>query len=81
MPYTVPAVGKLLYQHDMDTLFQEHFLEPRRSNAVDGTFMVVKPVAQYADKAVDLKFNVGTRGNGVDQPIWPADLSVEIVEN
>ncbi|KAF4870967.1 Succinyl-CoA--L-malate CoA-transferase beta subunit [Colletotrichum siamense] len=81
MPYTVPAVGKLLYQHDMDTLFQEHFLEPRRSNAVDGTFMVVKPVAQYADKAVDLRFNVGTRGNGVDQPIWPADLSVEVVKN
>lgn len=80
MPYTVPAVSKLLYSHDVGTLFQTHFFEPRNSGAVNGTFLVVKPVAQYKDKAMDLSYNVGTRGNGVDQPVWPADLSTEVVK-
>ncbi|KAF9880411.1 hypothetical protein CkaCkLH20_02365 [Colletotrichum karsti] len=79
MPYTVPTVSKLLYAHDVTTLFQQHFFETRRSEAVNGTFMVVKPIAQYNDGAVEPKFNVGTRGNGVDQPFWPKDLSVEVV--
>ncbi|KAF6823405.1 putative alpha methylacyl-CoA racemase [Colletotrichum plurivorum] len=80
MPYTVPAVSKLLYSHDVATLFQTHFFEPRTSAAVSGTFLVVKPIAQYKDQAVKLDYNVGTRGNGVDQPVWPADLSVEMVK-
>ncbi|TDZ62087.1 Succinyl-CoA--L-malate CoA-transferase beta subunit [Colletotrichum trifolii] len=81
MPYTVPAVSKLLYAHDASTLFQTHFFETRASKAVGGEFMVVKPVAQFDNHGVDLKYNVGTRGNGVDQPVWPKDLSVEVVKN
>ena len=25
-------------------------------------------------------FNVGTRGNGIDKPVWPDNLRVEIVD-
>ncbi|KAL0933770.1 putative alpha methylacyl-CoA racemase [Colletotrichum truncatum] len=79
MPYTVPAISKLLTQHDADILFQQQFFEKRESSAVNGTFVVVKPIAQFSNE-VELKYNVGTRGNGVDQPVWPADLSVEVVK-
>ncbi|OLN97832.1 Succinyl-CoA-L-malate CoA-transferase beta subunit [Colletotrichum chlorophyti] len=81
MAYTVPAILQLLQMHDAGTLFQPHFFEPRTSKAVGGTFMVVKPIAQFSNAAVELRYNVGTRGSGVDEPIWPSDLSVEKVKN
>jgi hypothetical protein len=49
------------------------------SAAAGSTFVKVKPIAQYKDGLVQLKYNVGCRGNGVDHPHWPKDLSVEII--
>lgn len=70
---------KLLHQHDAQTLFNPAFFEPRRSGAVDATFIQVKPIAQFEGGVAEPRFNVGTRGNGVDRPVWPEDLSVEVV--
>ncbi|GKT71317.1 alpha methylacyl-CoA racemase [Colletotrichum tofieldiae] len=80
MAHTVPIMSKLLQEHDSKTLFQPQFFEMRTSKAVDGTFWVVKPVLQFHNNAVEMKYNVGTRGNGVDEPIWPTDLTVEVVK-
>ncbi|TQN64862.1 Succinyl-CoA--L-malate CoA-transferase beta subunit [Colletotrichum shisoi] len=80
MAQTVPLMSKLLQDHDTKTLFQPQFFEMRASKAVDGTFWVVKPVLQFENGAVEMRYNVGTRGNGVDEPVWPADLSVEVVK-
>lgn len=70
---------KLLHQFDENTLFQPSFFERYRSEAVDVTVVKVKPVARFKENVVELKYNVGTRGNGIDKPIWPDDLTVEIV--
>lgn len=76
---TVPEMLKLLHQFDENTLFQPSFFERYRSEAVDVTVVKVKPVARFKENVVELKYNVGTRGNGIDKPIWPDDLTVEIV--
>lgn len=70
---------KLLHQHDEKVLFNPSFFAQYRSEAIDVTIIKVKPVAQFKDNLVELKYNVGTRGNGVDKPIWPDDLTVENV--
>ncbi|KIK51480.1 hypothetical protein GYMLUDRAFT_50511 [Collybiopsis luxurians FD-317 M1] len=79
MQYTVPEMLRLLRQYDTETLFQPAFFEHRRAESINTSFVLVKPIAQFQNGIVDLKYNVGTRGNGVDQPVWPKDLTVEIV--
>ncbi|KAK7746560.1 hypothetical protein SLS62_009357 [Diatrype stigma] len=80
MPYLLPAMLKLLQEHDAPVLFNPAFFEERKSEYLGATFVQVKPVAKFADGAVDLGFHIGTRGNGVDEPIWPTDLTVEVVK-
>lgn len=79
MPYLLPAMLKLLHQHDKDVLFNPSFFEQRPSGNLGLTFVVPKPVVQFPDGTVEPKYQVGTRGNGVDQPFWPRDLKVEVV--
>ncbi|KAK6358326.1 hypothetical protein TWF730_007672 [Orbilia blumenaviensis] len=79
MQVLLPAMMRLLYQYDKETLFKQQFFEPRRAENLGVTFVQVKPIAQFKDNAVELRYNVGTRGNGTDQPFWPKDLMVQIV--
>lgn len=79
MQHLLPAVLKLLYQHDEKTLFNPDFFEERKAESLGMTFVQVKPIAGFAKDAVDLGYHVGTRGNGVDAPVWPKDLRVEVV--
>lgn len=79
MPYLLRNVVALLQQHDRKTMFNPEFFEIRPSKAAGQEFHVVKPVARFVDEPVDLCYNVGTRTNGVDQPMWPKDLTTEIV--
>lgn len=79
MQHLIPAVLRSLYEHDQESLFKPEFFEPRLSKIMNMQFIQVKPVAQFPGKEVELKYNIGTRGNGVDQPVWPKDLTVESV--
>ncbi|KAI1651762.1 CoA-transferase family III [Daldinia loculata] len=79
MPHLLPAILKLLYQHDSQVLFNPAFFQEREAKNIGATFIQVKPVAQFADGAVDLGYHIGTRGNGVDEPVWPDNLTVEVV--
>ncbi|KAK6954259.1 hypothetical protein Daesc_004226 [Daldinia eschscholtzii] len=79
MPYLLPAMLKLLYQHDSQVLFNPEFFQEREAKSIGATFVQIKPVAQFADGAVELGYHIGTRGNGVDEPVWPDDLTVEVV--
>ncbi|OJJ66153.1 hypothetical protein ASPBRDRAFT_666513 [Aspergillus brasiliensis CBS 101740] len=79
MQHLLPAILRSLCKHDEQTLFKPGFFEPRLAKNMNTTFLVVKPIAQFPGKEVDLKYNVGTRGNGIDQPVWPKDLTVEVV--
>ncbi|KAF4989089.1 hypothetical protein FDECE_14814 [Fusarium decemcellulare] len=63
------------------TLLNPQFFEKRVSGALNGlVFRTPKPVLQFPPGSVELGYNVGTRGNGVDQAHWPSDLSVEVVQ-
>lgn len=79
MGYTIPDMMGRLVKHSKDILFRPEFYEQRESKAVGHTFVQVKPIAQFKDGEVELRYNVGTRTNGVDQARWPEDLKVEIV--
>ena len=69
----------MLMTHSGDVMFKPDFLEIRHSGAIGKDVKAVKPIAQYPQGNVKLGYNVGTRGNGVDQPRWPEDLMTEVV--
>ncbi|KAI1805936.1 CoA-transferase family III [Daldinia bambusicola] len=79
MQHLLPAMLKLLYQRDSQVLFNPALFRVQETKSIAATFVQVKPVAQFADGAVDLGYHIGTRGNGVDEPLWPGDLTVEVI--
>jgi len=77
MNYTIPRYIKMMTAQE---IFDRQFFETRQSKALGGLRMrVPKPVLQFPPGTVQLGYNVGTRGNGVDQPRWPSDLATEVV--
>lgn len=40
---------------------------------------IVKPILRWPGGEVKPGYQVATRGNGVDAPRWPGDLSVQVV--
>ena len=78
MGYTLPSMVGLLQKYDHDTLFNPDFFEKRTSKVMGHEYIGVKPIARFKDD-VELGFNVGCRSNGMDEPKWPSDLSVEVV--
>lgn len=79
MGYTLPRFLQMLNANAGDVVLKPSFFEKRHSGAIGKDISCVKPIIQYPDGNVELKYNVGTRGNGVDQPKWPEDLMTEIV--
>ncbi|KAL6705948.1 hypothetical protein ACN47E_006227 [Coniothyrium glycines] len=79
MGYTLPRFLQMLKENANDVIFNPEFFEIRHSGAIGKDIHCVKPIIQYPAKKVSLAYNVGTRGNGVDQPKWPTDLMTEIV--
>jgi hypothetical protein len=51
----------------------------KMSSAAVGSSFMVEPIVQFQNEAVHLKYNVCCTRNGVDQPRWSEDLTVEIV--
>ncbi|KAK0724922.1 CoA-transferase family III domain-containing protein [Lasiosphaeris hirsuta] len=76
---TVPAMLELMHHYDEETMFDPSFFQECRSAVVGATVRKVRPVARFKDGAVDLSYNVGTRGNGVDKAVWPDNLTTDIV--
>ena len=72
----------MLRENSGDVIFNPKFFEEREAKALKDSpkIRTVKPIVEYADGKVKPGYNVGTRGNGRDQPRWPDDLSVEVVE-
>lgn len=61
-------------------LFDEKFYEVREAKAVGCEIRTVKPITRWTGGVVKPRFQVGARRNGIDQPRWPEDLMVELVE-
>ena len=79
MGYTVPRVREMIRQNSGEVLYKPEFFEDRKSGALGVDVRTVRPIISFKRREVDLGYNVGTRGNGVDQPRWPEDLMTEIV--
>jgi len=79
MNYTLPRFLKMLKTNSGDVLFKPEFFEKKHSGAIGKDILCPKPVIQFPQGPVQFKYNVGTRGNGVDQARWPEDLMTEVV--
>ncbi|KIX09204.1 uncharacterized protein Z518_00283 [Rhinocladiella mackenziei CBS 650.93] len=79
MNYTIPRYIEMMRKEK--TVLNLDFFEKRTSEALNGlVFRVPKPVLQFPPDTVQLGYNVGTRGNGVDEARWPEDLLTEVVK-
>jgi hypothetical protein len=77
MNYTIPRYLEMLKKNS--NLFDPKHFEIRRSDALGISIRAVKPILQFEGASVKLGYNVGTRGNGVDSPRWPAEPYTEVV--
>ncbi|KAF1984846.1 CoA-transferase family III [Aulographum hederae CBS 113979] len=81
MMYSIPRMLKLLKEKNgKGGIFEEDFFESREARNRGVRIRTVKPILRFKGGEVQPGFQVGTRGNGVDQPRWPNDLLVEVVE-
>lgn len=79
MLYTIPRFLSMIKENSSDTLLRSEFFEDRESKALGVTIRTVKPIISFESNDVTFRYNVGTRGNEVDAPFWPKDLTTEIV--
>lgn len=80
MYFTMPKHLAMLHKYSKDVLFKDEFFEDRECKNLGTEIRAVKPVLRFTNGEVDLRYNVGTRTNGVDQARWPSDLMTEVVK-
>lgn len=79
MNHTIPRYIDMMRRDK--TILNLDFFENRISEALGGLiFRVPKPILQFPPDTVQLGYNIGTRGNGVDEAKWPDDLLTEVVK-
>lgn len=78
---TSPECLATLKKTSSDVLFCPDFFEDRECKNLGVSIRTIKPVLQFPDKEVELRYNVGTRSNGTDEPRWPKDLLVPIISS
>ena len=61
-------------------IFNPDFFEIRENKAIGVPIRTVKPILGFPEGIVELGYNVGSRGNGVDEARWPEDLLTEIIK-
>jgi len=61
-------------------IFNPDFFELRENKAIGVPIRTVKPILGFPEGVVELGYNVGSRGNGVDEARWPEDLLTEIIK-
>ncbi|KAK8127393.1 CoA-transferase family III [Apiospora sp. TS-2023a] len=79
MQYLLPRTLALVAQNSGKKLFRPEFFTQYRVKSIDKDIRIVAPVLRYPNGEVKPGFDIGTRTNGVDQPVWPDDLGVEVV--
>lgn len=79
MLYTLPRVIGTLVQSSGDKIMRSEFFSKYHPKNLGKDMVIVAPVLKFPNGEVEPRFDVGTRGNGVDQPRWPKDLLTETV--
>ena len=80
MGYTIPRVMKMIKENSGDVVHNPEFFEDRKNGVLGVDVRSVKPIIRFKGDEVELGYNIGTRGNGVDQARWSEDLMTEIVK-
>jgi hypothetical protein len=78
MNYLLPRYMAMIAKNKK--LLQPSFFEDRESKAIGAVVRTIRPIIQFDNDQIQLKYNVGTRGNGKDAPRWPDDLMTEVVQ-
>jgi hypothetical protein len=76
---SLPAVMDALRKNHIDLFTNPAYYTIKHNNVFNTDFRIVKDCIQWPPGSVDFDYRIGTRANGVDQPRWPKDLTVEIV--
>jgi hypothetical protein len=79
MPVSIPRMLRMLEERSADVLFKSEFFEEREARNKGITIRTVKPILRFTKHEVEPRYQVGTRPNGVDKPLWPKDLMTETV--
>ncbi|KAF2150294.1 CoA-transferase family III [Myriangium duriaei CBS 260.36] len=80
MQVLLPAVLKQIITNSSQKLMRPEFFTQYPIKNMDD--LIIKhpaPIIRFPNREIEPGFHVGTRGNGVDAPHWPSDLSVEVV--
>jgi hypothetical protein len=81
MGITIPLFFKMLTQNPLGArIFNPIFFEIRENRAIGAPIRTVKPILFFPEGIVEPGYNVGSRGNGVDEARWPEDLLTEIIK-
>jgi hypothetical protein len=78
MLYLLPRFMSMIAKNSQ--LLSPEFFEDRESKAINAVVRTIRPIIKFNDGQIELKYNVGTRGNGRDAPRWPNDLLTEVVQ-
>ncbi|KAK6086347.1 Succinyl-CoA-L-malate CoA-transferase beta subunit [Seiridium cupressi] len=79
MPYTLARVFAALKDKTGDKLFNPEFFTKYHPKHLGKDMVIVAPILTFPNREVEPRFDIGTRGNGVDEAKWPASLEVETV--
>jgi hypothetical protein len=79
MQHVLPAMINSLRKNHIDLFINPAYYTIKYNNVLKKDFRIVKDCIQWPPGSVDFDYRIPTRGNGVDEPRWPKDLSVEIV--
>lgn len=78
MGYLIPRYVGMMMKNS--NLLDPSYFEDRETKALGVAVRTIKPIIKFDNDQVQLRYNVGTRGNGKDAPHWPDDLMVEVVQ-
>ncbi|KAK9422250.1 hypothetical protein SUNI508_04929 [Seiridium unicorne] len=79
MPYTLARVFAALKDKTGDKMFNPEFFTKYHPKHLGKDMVIVAPILTFPNGEVEPRFDIGTRGNGVDEAKWPASLEVETV--
>jgi hypothetical protein len=79
MQHTVRTLLSILRKNHIDLFTNPAYFIIKHNKAMNADFRIVKNCIQWPEGSTNFDYHISTRSNGMDQPRWPNDLSVEIV--
>ena len=75
----LPVFLSALKKHHINLFTNSAYYTIKHNKALKKDFRIVKDCIQWPQDSTNFDYHIGVRSNGMDQPRWPNDLSVQIV--